>query len=433
MISQIVSQDEILAATTETEETPSPKPLSSEPMTSNLAGKRVGMVVFSPYPVDPRPRRAAEALIKEGMTVDYICEGAPGFPRHEHHPGLHVTRIPIRHYRGGALSYAYQYSLFILVSSAIFAWRMLRRRYDLIYVNNMPDILVISALLPKLFGAKVILDQHDPMPELMMTIFGKSKESFVVRAIRFQERWSLRRAHLVITVNEACRAIFSRRSCSADRIAVVMNSPDEKIFSYRPAKSYVPRAVGDPFIIMYHGSLVERNGVDLAVEALARIREKIPQAELRIYGASSAYLRKVMEDVVRRGLSDRVRYLGMKKLEELVEEIQHCDVGVIPNQRNEFTDINTPTRLFEYLALGKPIIAPATPGIEDYFNTEGLLFFESGNAEDLAARIEFAAMHPTEMNEIAHRGQQVYLAHTWQQERQTLVRAVSALFPPKAV
>ena len=48
---------------------------------------------------------------------------------------------------------------------------LLRHRYDLIYIHNMPDILVFSALVPKAFGAKVILDQHDPMPELMMTIF----------------------------------------------------------------------------------------------------------------------------------------------------------------------------------------------------------------------------------------------------------------------
>src|SRR3954465_4851253 len=45
------------------------------PVTSRLHGKRVGMVVFSSYPSDPRPRRAAEALVKEGMLVDLVCEG----------------------------------------------------------------------------------------------------------------------------------------------------------------------------------------------------------------------------------------------------------------------------------------------------------------------------------------------------------------------
>jgi glycosyltransferase involved in cell wall biosynthesis len=409
------------------------KALSSSPVvpaapsSPRLAGKRAGMVVFSPYPADPRPRRAAAALLKEGMSIDLICEGAEGFSRREQKGALDITRIPIRHYRGGALSYAAQYSTFIFLSAFILAWRMLRRKYDLIYIHNMPDILVASALLPKLMGAKVILDQHDPMPELMRTIFEKSETSFAVRVLCFLEKWSLGRADLVITVNEACRKIFSRRSCRLDKIAVVMNCPDGEIFPYRSARSYAARTPDRPFVIMYHGSLVERNGVELAVEALARIHKTIPAAELRIYGKSSAYLERVMEKAGRLGLQDHVRYLGPKKLEELVGEIESSDVGVIPNQRNIFTDINTPTRIFEYLALGKPVIAPSTPGIEDYFSADSLLFFESGNAEQLAAKMEYAALHPLEMIDIAGRGQQIYLAHTWQQEKETLVRAVSEL------
>jgi glycosyltransferase involved in cell wall biosynthesis len=114
-------------------------------------------------------------------------------------------------------------------------------------------------------------------------------------------------------------------------------------------------------------------------------------------------------------------------LEELVREIEECDVGVIPNQRNPFTDINTPTRIFEYLALGKPVIAPRTLGIQDYFGPESLVFFEASNSEEMAQKIKYVAEHPNEAIEIAKRGQQVYLAHTWCQERQTLLNHVSEL------
>jgi glycosyltransferase involved in cell wall biosynthesis len=392
-----------------------------------LAGKRAGMVVFSLYPFDPRPRRAAEALLKEGMHVEYICEGDERSPKRETVGGLEILRIPIQHRRGGALSYAYQYSAFILVSAAILAWRSLRGRYDLVYVHNMPDILVISALLPKLLGAKVILDQHDPMPELMTTIFKMGEDTLGVRVIRRLEKWSMARADLVITVNAACKRIFSRRSCRVEKIGVVMNSPDEEIFSYRAVRSYPVRTVGQPFVIMYHGSLVERNGLDLAVDAFARLHETVPTAELRVYGRSTPYLEQVMEKVHRLGLDGNVRYLGGKKLEELVHEIEACDVGVIPNHRNTFTDINTPTRIFEYLALGKPVIAPRTLGIQDYFDPDALLYFESGDAEELAAQMAYAAFHTAEMTAIAERGQQVYIAHTWRQEKETLISLVAGL------
>ena len=146
------------------------------------------------------------------------------------------------------------------------------------------DILsLIHILIPKLCGAKVILDLHDPMPELMMTIFGLKQGSFGVRLLKRLEKWSIGFANAVLAVNVACRKIFSERSCRAGKVHVVMNSPDEGIFKYREAGRRVSsgRDAAKPFIIMYHGSLVERHGLDLAVTALKKIKRSIPKAELR--------------------------------------------------------------------------------------------------------------------------------------------------------
>src|SRR6266851_3909669 len=394
-----------------------------------LRGKRAAMVTFSPYPGDPRPRRAVDTLVQEGMTVDLVCLGDGASPRQETLQNVNVIRIPIENRRGGKLAYAYQYSAFILISSAIFALRSLIRRYDLVYVHNMPDILVLSALVPKMFGAKVILDLHDPMPELMTTIFNLDKESFSVRLIRRMEKWSIARTNLVVTVNLACKHIFSARSCKPEKIAVVMNAPDSKIFPFRAAEEQ-PADQSDsakPFVFMYHGSLVERNGLDLAVEALALAREKMPSAELRVYGPSTPFLERVMETVKAKGLQDIVHYFGPRRLEDLVREIAGCDVGVIPNQRNPFTDINTPTRIFEYLAIGKPVIAPSTLGIQEYFNEKSLVFFEPGNAADLAKQMLYTYSQRNDLIGIARNGQQIYLAHTWEQERQTLLDGVGSI------
>lgn len=407
------------------EEVSSPMPVvHAVPASPRLNGKRVGMVVFSPYPFDPRPRRAIDALLKEGMTIDLICEGADGFPHRERRGSLDVTRIPIRHFRGGALSYAYEYSVFILASSAILAWRMIRRKYDLVYVHNMPDILVACGLLPKVFGARVILDQHDPMPELMQAIFNKGENSLPVRILRWLEKWSIACAGQVITVNVACKRIFSRRSCKAEKIGVVMNAPDEAIFPYRPANTYAPRDPNAPIRIMYHGSLVERNGLGLAIDAVALLQEVLPAAELRVFGKESPYLEQMLARVKKLGLENKVRYLGSRTLEQLAEEIEACDVGVIPNPLNTFTEINTPTRIFEYLALGKPVIAPSTLGIRDYFEPNTLFFFSPGDARDLADAIVKVASDPKQTIRVAQLGQAVYRAHTWQQERETLVNLV---------
>jgi glycosyltransferase involved in cell wall biosynthesis len=395
-----------------------------------LQGKRVAMVMFSYYPADPRPRRAAEALVSKGMRVDLIClTESANDPKHEVLDGVDVLRIPLRRRRGSSFTYGLQYSAFLTISAGILAIRSVTRGYDLVYVHNMPDVLTVAALVPKAFGARVILDLHDPMPELMSTIFGPRPDALAIRLLKHVERWSIGIADSVVTVNRACARLFTSRSCPTQKMNVIMNSPDERIFRLCAARSgnmgIEPQS--KPFVIIYHGSLVERNGLDLAVDALARIRPSIPRAELRIYGTSSPFLDRVMEKVKSRGLQNAVRYLGPKSTEELVPAIEECDLGIIPNRRSVFTELNTPTRIFEYLALGKPVIAPRAPGICDYFDDRSLVFFELGNAKDLAQKIQYVFCHPLEVAEIVERGQRIYQQHCWSMERSRLIRIVAAL------
>jgi glycosyltransferase involved in cell wall biosynthesis len=132
-----------------------------------------------------------------------------------------------------------------------------------------------------------------------------------------------------------------------------------------------------------------------------------------------------------KGVDGCVRYCGPRQLEELVREIADCDVGIIPNRRSDFAEINTPTRIFEYLARGKPVIAPRTAGIEDYFKPDSLLFFEPGNAEELAQQIQFVWTNSGEALRTTERGQAVFLEHRWAQERDTLVSLVGELLNGK--
>jgi glycosyltransferase involved in cell wall biosynthesis len=408
-----------------------PEPASVSP-DWKLCGKRVAMVMFSYYPGDPRPRRAAETLVAKGMKVDLICLAEDKDARRELRNGINILRIPIRRRRGSMFTYVYQYSTFLLAATVAIALRSMARKYDVIYIHNMPDFLVVSAALPKLFGAKVILDIHDPMPELMTTIFGFQSDSFPVRLLKWVERRSIALADSVVTVNRACARLFASRSCSAAKVNVVMNSPNEEIFQFQPTHANRALETGTPdrpFVIMYHGSLVERNGLDLAIDALARVRHCIANTKLRIYGAGGPFLERVMNSAKTMGLGEAVEYHGPKSLEQIVAAIAESDVGIIPNRQSVFTELNTPTRIFEYLALGKPVIAPRASGICDYFQQGSLVFFELGNATDLADQIIYVYSHPDEVTEIVRRGQQIYQQHKWSSERLQLTSLVEHLVP----
>src|ERR1700738_1074955 len=135
---------------------PQVAPLQGSP---RLAGKRVAAVVYSSYPADPRPRRAAEALAREGAHVEVIClKETDEEPQHEIFGKVNITRVPLKRRRGGKLSYVLQYGSFIFLAGSIFPGRAPKRGYDVVQGHNMPDVLVFTSLRPKLLGAKVILD-----------------------------------------------------------------------------------------------------------------------------------------------------------------------------------------------------------------------------------------------------------------------------------
>ena len=118
--------------------------------------------------------------------------------------------------------------------------------------------------MAKLRGSKLVLDLHDPMPELMQTIFRLPAQSWSVRTLRAIEKKSIAFSDLVLTVNIACQNLYSARSCARDKIRVVLNSPDDYIFRFRPAR--LNRSNGQTgeksYSILYHArnvvSVLER-------------------------------------------------------------------------------------------------------------------------------------------------------------------------------
>lgn len=409
------------------------KALADEAIRADLRGKRAAALLYSHYPADPRPRRAAEALVEAGVTVDMIClRERDDEPTCEIIGGVNVWRVPLRKRRGSKFAYLLLYSQFIVYSFALLVWRGLWRKYDLVHVHNMPDVLVFAALIPKLRGARVILDLHDPMPELMMSIYQFGSGHWFVRLLRRLERWSIGFADLAFTPNITFKNLFVARSCQPAKMQIVMNSPQQQIFDpdrLDARDNHAPGVGvnGAEFRLMHHGSIVHRHGVDLLVEAVARVRPKLPGVRLDIYGSPTPFLEMVLATAQRLGVADCVYSHGAKSQSEIAQAIQECHLGVVPNRRSAFTDINMPTRLFEYLAMRRPVVVPSTQGIRDYFSPDQILMFDRDNVDDLAKKILWVAANPEAVGEMVERGIEVYRQHLWDGEKARFLGHVAEL------
>jgi len=396
-----------------------------KPSQTDFGGKRAAILLFSDYPDDPRPYRSTAAMVDAGMEVDLYCVDEAGTKEpFEKIGNLSIYRIATKRDRSSKFAYLWQYSRFILSAFLFLARRSLRIRYDFVHVHTMPDMLVFSALIPKLRGARIILDLHDPMPELMMSIYDLSGNHLVVKLLRFLERRSIRFANVIVTPNITFRNLFISRGCPPEKIKILMNSPEPEVFC--PARMTATTHSSSSFQLIHHGSIVHRHGIDLLVEAMALVRDKIPGLHLIYYGPETPFVETITKVARKNKIDDIVEYRGMAYQKEIAEAIHDSDLGIIPNRHSPFTSLNFPTRIFEYLAMNRPVIAPATTGIKDYFKDDELVMFKPDDIQDLAKKILWVYENRAAAAAFVERGRKVYLQNLWLDEKRRFLEYLAA-------
>jgi glycosyltransferase involved in cell wall biosynthesis len=376
------------------------------------ATRRHCMVVLAYYPwAETRVQREAEALVAQGYEVDVICLRAFEGVTQERHRGVQVYGLPVRLRKGSFLKQLLDYLQFFILAAVKLTQLHKRQPYDVVQVHNLPDFLVFCALIPKLSGVLIILDLHDLMPEFYAGHFGQGGNPLLARLIRWQERLACSFSDHVITVSEHWRQALIKRAVPAHKCSVVMNVADENIFHWPEADR--PRLPNkDAFRLIYHGTIVCRYGLDLALRAIDQVRHEIPNIHLTIVGAGD-YKPTLIRMTQELGLNRHVTIDKLHMAEELPEIIRTADVGVVPYRNDVFTDGLLPTKLMEYAALGLPAIAARTTAIEAYFSDSMVEFFEPGDVDDLARCIRMLYKNPERMAELSKGSKKFNERYNW--------------------
>ena len=379
----------------------------------------VCMIAYSNLPSDVRIKREAEALIEKGYSVDIICLTGENESKYEKHNGVNIHRLNIGKKRGGMSSYLLEYNKFIIYSMVKLLKLNKKRKYSHVHVHNPPDTLVFAALPLKILqDVNIILDVHDPMPEIFASRFEKNMDSLLVRSIKALEYFCCRLSNKVITVNDTIVDNFQKKGIN--NVFVVMNSPDENLFTEeKRATSKEDLDVYGKFVVLYEGSIMKRRGLQILVDAINEIKTEIPNICCLIVGDGD-YLATIQNKVDELKLEDHVRLLGRRPVEEMPEYIAVSDVCVIPFTDAPINNIGTPNKLFEYMIYEKPIIVPKLKAMSELLSEDECLFFEPGNSQDLAKCIHKVYSEPNEINKIIVSYKKVYKECEWNVMKQRL-------------
>ena len=394
---------------------------------------RIAMIAYTLYECDGRVKRAVGAMTENGHHVDLFTitsgqinasgNGGGGNGESSNNGLLSIHRLHMSLRQSAAARYAYEYGAFFAWALARVSFLHTRRRYDVVYIHNMPNFLVFAGILPKITGAKIILDVHDPVAELLASIRGRGLPGWLRRLANAEERLSMSFSDAVITVNESMRRRLS--ATSKRQVTVVMNLPDPALFTPPPE----PGDPRDPDLLVYSGTVTERNGLDLVVRALSMLAGEFPRLRLRVIGDGPALepVRRLAQDLA---IADRVEFLGFVPNDQVPSLLSRAAAGITAQREDIFGSLVFSMKAAEYIALGLPVVCSGVTTMRHYFADDELLFFEPGSPEDLARATRDLLTHPAAAQDRAFRSRIKLGKLDWPAQKETLVGTVEALAGP---
>jgi glycosyltransferase involved in cell wall biosynthesis len=310
-------------------------------------------------------------------------------------------------------------------------WRSVRlhRRdpFALVQVHSLPDFLVSAALPLKLAGVPVLLDLHEAMPEFFRSRFPSASNPLAHRVLRIQERLSIALSSKTITVNQALRDRLVRLGVAPDKVGVVVNSPSLARFD---ANAHQRRAFREDgrLRLIYTGALTPTYELDAAIDAVWRLADERPDLDVALdvfgRGDSEPALRAQAD---RLGIAERITFNGRIPLEDVPAAIARSDIGLAPTRHDRFTDMSLSTKLFEYAAMGKPVVATRLPMVEQAFPAGSVGTYTSGDPGSMAAAITAFADDPIAREAAVARTAAIVEARSWEHEAPAYIALVQEM------
>ena len=389
-----------------------------------MTARRVAMVVHAIFPGDPRVRRQSDALIEAGYEVDIICLRQPGEEAEERHGARRTVRLPVNRTFIGFAGHLAEYLAFTAMAGWALAREHRRRQYDLVQVATVPDFLAFAALPEKLTGVPLLLDLHEDMPEFFRDRFATPLLRPLLPIVAASTRASSAIADHLITVHEPLRQLSIDRGVAPEKIDVVMNSADGRLFD--PARHERRAFMADGVLRLIHHSNFQRiYGLDVAIEGLARMGSDLDW-RLDVYG-DGPWRPRIEAAVTRTGTAGRVTLHGRVAMDDLPAILAGADVGLVPSIDEPYLAYSLSTKLLEYAAMGVPIVATELATFRHHFTDAAIRFVPGGDPLALAAAVEGLAADPPAAMAMGEQARREAAAYDWDRQKATYRSIVDRL------
>ena len=342
-------------------------------------------VLYTAFDLVPSPKGAGthimhflRCIVNAGHEVQLMTPGDGRLPAIDTYEGAGVIRVPPPPDRN-FLAHAIHFS------EAVMAHVAGAPRYDVAHYRSIWSGLALGQNKAR-FSYRTLFEVNG-LPSIELKYhYPALRGSDLLLKIREHELATLALSDAVICPSGVTRAFLISLGVPRDRISVIPNGVSPHDFAATPLPDRSDRLP----TILYLGTLADWQGLDLLIEAMAKITAQQP-AQLRIVGRGRHWQRKHLQKRIRKlGMEGSVILDASVPHHEVPGVIAQADVCVAPlalNDRN-VTQGCCPIKVIEYMACARPIVAANLPVVRELAREDvDALFFAPDDPDDLARQI----------------------------------------------
>ncbi len=318
---------------------------------------KILMVLEKQFPPDTRVEKEAKSLMNAGHQVHIASPTFTPGPQETVHEGIkiHYKKISAFTYKSsiGCLRFPFYFNFWRHFIGDLFK----EYSFDAIHVHDLP-LAQIGIEIKNRYKIPFILDLHENFPSALEiaqhtntfpgSLFFSSKQW------RTYERYAVQQADKVIAVVQEMKNRITELGIPSEKIVIVENTPDLSNHSFQSdtEHSHDP----DHIHMIYLGGINIHRGLQIVIRGMPEIIKEYPNVVLDIYG-NGRYLNALQKLSLRLKVNGNVFFHGSYEQNEAINIISKADITLIPHLKSEQTDNSSPNKLYQYLLLGKFVIA----------------------------------------------------------------------------
>jgi glycosyltransferase involved in cell wall biosynthesis len=397
---------------------------------------KIGVVFDGDYPWDVRVWKVATSLSDHAHEVHLVCRNLARRAEEEARDGIRIHRL--RPLASAKLNALVTFPAFLNPAWIGRIAEVVRAHgIEALIVRDLPLALAAVAVGQR-HGVPVLLDMAENYPAMLRDVnrFERFRlQNVLVRnplLASLVERIALRLVDHVVVVIEEARDRLLRMGLAADRISIVRNTPKVEL-------ARCPTAWGSPacdaakLTVAFVGGLEPTRGLEAALEMFAAAVRRVPELRLTIIG-DGRWKGDLEAQARALGIGGHVEFTGRREYQRALFEVQRADIGFIPHRVTAHTNSTIPNKLFEYMLLGKAVLATDMAPVRRLLEEArcGMVYRTREEGVEALVRLRDATVR----RRLGENGRQAVLdRYRWDHDGATLVQAVerlAAAFPEVA-